>query len=607
MADLYENEEFGCVDCEDVNKIATAARVRFTRRQAIQGAAAAGLAAGLGGAAVAGAQDATPAASSGVQVDPTLTEPEQTYPLVSEPATLRVLIPSNPTVEDFATNEFTAWYEERTGVHIEWEVVPAATPAERDAALNLRLASGDYPDIIMSFGTTPTVTQIYGQQGVFIALNDFIEQHGPYTKRAFSEYPSAQIAATAADGNIYALPQVNDCFHCSMSQKLWINQEFLNAVGLEKPTTTDDYAEVLRQFLAGDPNGNGQADELPLTGSPLVWHGSVDEFFMNSFIYHPGHRDSANKPRIIVVDGQVTPIYTQDAWKEGIKYLASLNAEGLIDTELFTRDRDQLRSIGDGGGDNTARIGSVPAGWFGEFTSYDPEGVGLWAQYTTQAPLQGPGGVQYAGYNPYAAANLGNFIITNKCQNPELAFKWGDALGEIEATTRSIHGVKGRDWDWANEGDLGINGEQAIWKSITDIANVPSQNAHWSQSGPSFRSNAYRLGQYVPAEIAEFDIEVILFNKTNEDYLPYKQPDEMTLPPLYFTEEQAQFVAEVTPTIEAYVDETFSRAVTGQIDIEAEWENYKATLESMGLAQFITAHQEVYDSARQERKSFSNS
>jgi putative aldouronate transport system substrate-binding protein len=589
MSASHENE-FGCVDCEDVSRVAS--RSRLSRRKVVQGAAAAGAAIGLG-SGVAGAQDASPAASTGAQVDPTATEPQQTFPLVSEPTTLRVLVPSNPTVQDFATNEFTAWFEEWTGVTVEWEVVPAATPAERDASLNLRLASGDYPDVLLNFYPTPTVTQIYGQQGVFQNLNDLIAEHGVFTKRAFEEYPSAQVAATASDGNIYALPQVNDCFHCSMSQKLWINQEFMKTLGLEMPTTTEDYAEVLRQFLAGDPNGNGEADELPLSGSTIVWHGFLDEYFMNSFIYHPG-----NKLRLVVMDGQVTPIYAQDAWREGIKFLAGLFAEGLIDPEALTRDRDQLRAIGDGGGTDTARIGSVPAGWFGEFTSYDPQGVGLWAQYTTTPPLEGPGGVRWAGFNPYGSSSNGAFIITDRCENPELAFKWADALGHIEATTRSIHGVKGRDWDWANEGDIGINGEQAIWKSISDIANVPSQNAHWSQAGPSFRSNDYRLGQYVPEEIAEFDIEVILYNQTNENYLPYAQPEEMTLPPLYFSEDQAQFVAEVTPTIEAYVDETFARAISGQIDIEAEWENYVSSLEAMGLSQFVAAHQEVYDAAQ---------
>ena len=595
--DEHENELFGCVDCDEVSRVASARRARITRRQMVQGAAVAGAAVGLGMQFGAGAQDASPEASAGAMVDPTVNEPMATVPRLSDDgATLRVLAPSNASVEDFATNEFTQWLEEQTGVHIEWEIVPGSTQAERDASLSLRLASGDYPDIIMGFNTSPTLTQIYGQQGVFLALNDLVEAHGVFTKRAWAEYPSAQIAATASDGKIYALPQINDCFHCSMSQKLWINQAWMDGLGLETPTTTDAYAEVLRQFLAGDPNGTGSADELPLTGSSVIWHGNPDEYFMNSFIYHPG-----NKLRLIVRDGQVTPIYAQDEWKEGIKFLASLSAEGLLDPEMFTRDRDQLRAIGDGEGTDTARIGSVPAGWFGEFSSYDPEGVGLWAEYTTLAPLEGPGGVRFAGFNPYASSSNGNFIITNNASDPELAFKWGDALGHIEATTRSIHGVKGRDWDWANEGDLGINGEQAIWRSITDIANVPLQNAHWSQLGPSFRSNNYRLGQYVPQEIADTDIEVILFNQTNENYLPYKQPDDMALPPLYFSEDQAQFVAEVTPTIEALVDETFARGATGQIDIEAEWENYLAQLEAMGLAQFVQAHQDVYDAAKSAR------
>lgn len=69
----------------------------------------------------------------------------------------------------------------------------------------------------------------------------------------------------------------------------------------------------------------------------------------------------------------------------------------------------------------------------------------------------------------------------------------------------------------------------------------------------------------------------------------------MAFPPLYFSEDQAQLVSELTPTITAYVDETLARAVTGQIDIAAEWENYLASLEAMGLSQFVQAHQEVYD------------
>jgi len=575
----------------------------ISRRNVLKGAAAAGAGAALATTLTPGsavfAQDASPEASpaaTGATVDVTSTEPQQTYPLTDEKVTLKVTVASSPSVEDFATNEFTAWYEERTGVHIEWEIIPAADDAERSAALNVRMAGGDYGDVIMNFGSAaqPTVLQLYGQQGAFQPLNDLIDQHGIFTKRGYEAYPLAKTAITANDGKIYGLGQINDCYHCSMSQKLWINKDWLEKLGLAMPTTTDEYADVLRAFKTGDPNGNGNADEVPYGGSTKAWHGSLDEYFMNSFIYHPG-----NKLRLILLDGKVTPIYTQDAWKEGIKYLAGLYAEGLIDPETFTRDRDQLRQLGDGNGGKDVLLGSVSAGWWGEFTNYNPEiKDAFWEQYTTVPPLKGPEGVQYAGFNPYSAFSNATFMITDKCSNPEIAFRWADALGHIEATQRSIFGELDRDWAWAKEGEKGIDGEQAWWRSITDIANIPLQNAHWSQMGPSFRSSKTRLSQYVAPEAAPRDVEVILYNQTKQNYEPYKQPAEMTLPPVYFSPDEAQTIAELTPTIQAYVDQTFSQAVTGQLDIEQAWSDYTSTLSSMGLDNFISMHQEVIDKSK---------
>lgn len=563
----------------------------MTRRTALKGAAA--LAAGAavaGSVAGAGAQGTPEASPAGPQVDPTKDQPQQTFPLASEKKTLRVMIPSSPNVQDFTSNEFTAWLEERTNVHIEWEVLPLDPDGTANTALNVRLASGDYSEVLLNFSPTPSVLQLYGEQGVFKPLNDYIDNLAVYSKAAFEQYPLAMRASTATDGNIYSLPQINDCFHCSMAQKLWINQQWLDTLGVEAPTTTDQFAEVLRAFKNNDPNGNGNADELPLTGSTLLWHGRPEEYFANAFLYHPGV-----ELRLTVVDGKVTPIYTQDGWRETIKFLAGLFAEGLIDTEIFTRDRDQARAVGDGNGGPDMIAGAVAAGWWGEFTTYTSGAEGPWQQYTALAPLEGPGGVRYAGYNPYIAANIGRFIITDKCADPELAFTWADSLMEIEATTRSIHGVKDRDWAWASEGEKGINGEQAIWRSITNIANVPSQNAHWSQAGPSFRSNAYRLGEYVPEEDAPRHVEVILYNQTKDKYEPYKQPDEMTLPPLYFGEEASQFIAELQPTIKAAVDEFLAQCVTGQQDVEQGWEGYLSSLESMGLQQFVAYHQEAFD------------
>ena len=111
----------------------------------------------------------------------------------------------------------------KTNVHIEWEVVPEQSIQEK---LNLVLASEDYPDVIMGLNISPA-QMIYGSQGAFLPLNDLIEKQGTNTKKIFQDNPEIESAITALDGNIYALPEVNECYHCSMSQKMWIYEPWL--------------------------------------------------------------------------------------------------------------------------------------------------------------------------------------------------------------------------------------------------------------------------------------------------------------------------------------------------------------------------------------------
>ncbi|MGI8485278.1 MAG: DUF3502 domain-containing protein, partial [Thermomicrobiales bacterium] len=102
----------------------------------------------------------------------------------------------------------------------------------------------------------------------------------------------------------------------------------------------------------------------------------------------------------------------------------------------------------------------------------------------------------------------------------------------------------------------------------------------------------------VPAEKAPNAVEVILYNQTKEKYEPFKQPADMTLPPTYFSPDQAQVIAELTPTIQSLVDQTFAQAVTGQSDIEQIWTDYLSQLNAMGLDKFVDMYQDVYDASK---------
>ena len=69
-------------------------------------------------------------------------------------------------------------------------------------------------------------------------------------KQVFAEYPPAQGLITATDGNIYSMPNINDCYHCRDPRKLWINKPWLDALGLAMPKTTDEF-EACYQGVQG--------------------------------------------------------------------------------------------------------------------------------------------------------------------------------------------------------------------------------------------------------------------------------------------------------------------------------------------------------------------
>ncbi|RED52721.1 ABC transporter substrate-binding protein [Cohnella phaseoli] len=508
-----------------------------------------------------------------------LTEPG-TYPITKEKVTLKVMVRGNPLVEDFATNEFTKWYEEKTNVHIEWEVVPEQSMQEK---LNLVLASEDYPDVIFGMNVSPAQEMIYGTQGVFLPLNDLIESQGTQTKKLFADRPDIKEAITAPGGNIYSLPEINECYHCSMSQKMWIYQPWLDKLGLEMPKTTEDLYNVLKAFKTQDPNGNGKADEVALSISPKSWRSSIDAFLMNSFVYNPVY---GTTKRLFVQDGKLDVSYTKPEWKEGLKYLNKLYSEGLITPESFTQDDNQLIQVGEN--PDVPLLGASTGGHQGVFTQLLGES-GRWNEYKTVPVLKGPNGAQYA---PTDATSLttGSFLITNKAKNPEVALRWADGLYEYEHTLRSNYGRPDQEWRNATDGEIGINGEPAKWSELKSFGEV--QNVNWAQTGPALRSNEFRLSA---VSKGNDDLEVILYNETKNNYEPYKSSTYATVPPLFMTNEQATEIADLSKTVNDYVEEMLARFVTGDADVEKEWDTYLKTLDSMNLKRLITIYQEAYD------------
>ena len=191
---------------------------------------------GIGTMWAAGGQEG--AATDGVK----LTAPG-TLPIVEEMVTISAFVAQSSWISDLIDNEATKELEKRTNVHLDLQVVLGEAAAEKKSLL---LASGDYPEIFFSGGFSKEDQLLYGmEQGIFQPINDLIDSQGVNVKKVMAHYPELRGGLTAPDGNIYGLPHINECFHCTYSQKMWYNKQWLDDLGLAVPTTTEEFYQVL--------------------------------------------------------------------------------------------------------------------------------------------------------------------------------------------------------------------------------------------------------------------------------------------------------------------------------------------------------------------------
>jgi putative aldouronate transport system substrate-binding protein len=517
--------------------------------------------------------------------------PSGTFPITTEKVTLKALVLGHARVEDFNTNAFTKWYEEKTNVHIDWEVAP---PDGADQKLNLVLASGDLPDIIFGFVVTPTQQMIYGEQGIFTNMAPLIDKYGPNTKKMLTDMPQVKEAMMAPGGKIYGLPQINACYHCSLNNRAWIYKPWLDKLGLKVPTTTDEFYQALKAFKTMDPNGNGKADEIPFATAPKVSGGGLDGYLMNAYVY-------TNKfihEKLVLNNGKIEVAYNKPEWRQGIEYIRQLYKEGLIAPESFTQDANQLKAMSVK--NNEIVLGAVAGSGAGVFYPSVFGADKRWADYVALEPLKGPNGLRAAAWNPYpvSAGSWANFIITNVNKHPEISMRWADGLYDEQATIRNVFGIEGEHWKWHGgntPGKTGMNGKPALWERLQNM-NAGVQNFTWQQRGISMRTEEFWGGE--TADLEKNLDQVLLYRETKRAFEPYKQPLNTIVPPLFFTEQQASELADLTKTINDYVDEMFARFVINDADINKEWENYLKTLEKMNLKKYIEIHQAAYDARK---------
>lgn len=496
---------------------------------------------------------------------------ENVFPIVDEPYELTIWMSPGATIEDMETNTTTLWYEEKTGVHVNWIQVPAG---ETTTKFNLSISSGEYPDIYSTGFSTETVAQ-YSQAGILLPLDELIEEYGYNIKAAFAAQPEIKENITAPDGHIYTLFRTDPATYVLVRNKLYVNHDWLTqyqeATGNGEPQTWEELEEMLIYWRDHDMNGNGDpSDEIPMMGTFGTDGGDFTVYLMNAFQPTPQYNSL-----LADADGNVSMTAITDEYREGLRWIHHLFEEGLIAEETFIQDNTQLQSIVNKNDPRERVVGAFGGFWAGVTVSpalmencYDV--------YDVLAPVEGPNGLRVAttdGHLPLLLVGA----ITKDCERPDIAMKWLDFWFSNEGMVMIDYGFEGVNWEWRDE--PAING------------NVPSRFFLTSR-------NVLQNTTWYVGTVPYYRTEESLFGRTPTDHVPYLYKGAVAYENYYYLTGFPQFAwcddidkisefNELKTQMNDYIEQAKIQFITGTMDLDADWDAYLAQINNIGLERYL--------------------
>jgi putative aldouronate transport system substrate-binding protein len=459
------------------------------------------------------------------------------------------------------------------GVQVELLNFPYAAAVEQK---NIMLSTGSYPDAMGGWILGDNDIMTLSADGTILPLEGYIA-NTTNIKEALAQ-PGVRQSMTLPDGHIYSPPYIVGEPLVSFSP--WINKVWLDQLGLAVPTTTEEFRQALIAFRDKIPPVNGEK-VIPFSGSPNNLHlGTLAGWFG---VNASGAANNAGY--FAVINGQVESTIIRPEYREFIKWFSGLYKEGLVDPEIFTQNEDTWKAKG-----KRNLYGSSIAYGAGDFLpDLDPkikesDPSKNWQGWTPLPVLKAPGVANPVFRNNNNGITLfrTQFVVTDKAESKaQKIIDWVDRVYDPIHSTECDAGPMGKTWELK---DL-VNGIQ-YWQSFDTSSWTQDERDRNGWGGysvpslPKYRRPTWK-DQPRPGwenEYKELDIRDAL-------YKPYLEATPM--PSLWMSEADAKRTADLQTAITDYVKQKQAEWVSGQADIDREWDAYIAQLNRLGLQELL--------------------
>ena len=501
-----------------------------------------------------------------------------TYPVEGGGALEYWMCAAGNIVSGIGSVEETAWakaLEENTGIDITWLTSTYGSDAESFATLT---SSNELPDIVewewtnnYTGGPTAAVAD-----GLLVYLTDYITSDGLMADlwQFLQDNPHIDKEVQTDDGQYYCSPFVRGTKYLQCTSGPIVRADLFEAAGVnvEEMETIDDWHDAL--VAVKEVEGveyplicEKWSQLLSLMASPYEFR---DKMYVD---YETGEVEYGE-----IQEGYRDFVATVQQWvEEGLIHPDLLSITGTDKTQAMLSGTSAL-CYGSGGGNLGSYLSAVKTdpSLYAEDIAFD----------TLNFPVLNEGDTPHYGGTSYdyATTSKASAAITADCENPDLAAQF-------------------LNYTWTKEGHLIIN-------YGPDYTVDEEGQGHYSENTMDYEANGYASLAYSMAAAGRANMSGAfaqdpnyIFEYYTEDeqkdalytWNDYQESQSTLIPPITLTAEESATYTNIMTNIQTYVDSAYGGWFALNTNVEDDWDNYVATLESMGINDAVAAYQAALD------------
>ena len=520
-----------------------------------------------------------------------------------EKITLTIGVPSAVNVLEWEDNAYTKWLEETSGYDIEIVNFNVSSSEWKTQLITMAAGGEDLPDIFVDANAMP---REFKDDGYLVDLAQYFQDENNEDAQEYlamlkknlepEMYNRVMGEAYDGEGHWYGFPMVG--YQDTAYDMLFINQTWLDKLGLEMPKTWDDFVSVLTAFQTQDPNGNGIADEIPMMGAAGFARSNTPNWVINNFTqYHMAHALQPDE------NGQLQFVYLRDEFREGLRAGRDLVAKGLLSDLTWTIKANSELPATYTPANGVARCGIIT----GYPSATCTRGSEILYQYVPLEPLEG----SYVGVHP-ATHYFQNYIF-EECEHKDEAFRLLCIMASRDGSIVHRWGQEGVDWEWAEDYATGYTGihvlnNEAMSGQTTSTWGRSSILTGWAydpetDAGVKDIPYNFTVETEPPTDADKWNVYADemceTFHEMWLDYADQVNAEEYVLRySLAYTAEEDEKAGSARSDISTFVNQMVAEFMTGvrDIDDDKEWANFcdRITGELNGAA-YLEVSQAAYE------------